>query len=519
MEYQWNPCLQTLEGHAKEVKSVCFSHDSRLLASASTDCTVKIWDSSNGECLTTLEHSAKVVIVSFSDDSGLLASASVDSTIRLWDTSNWQRIMTMENDGGRIASLTFFYHRESQDKKDRNSIFLAAGSSDGTLNFWNMQNGKCFETVKGHSDWNSQITISHDFQLLALASLDSTIKIWDVQSGRCIYILKGHKKAVYSVAFSHGSEYLVSSSLDGNIKLWKTGTWECLQTFGGSTTSTLFYSLKFSHDSRHLASGSSDHAVRLWDTSSGQCIRSFSGHRDSVFSIAFSHDSQRLASASSDRTIRIWETSSSQHLNNFETHCDASPIFSDDSRRLASVSENDTYYIKVWDAGNGQCLQKIKAWDSRLVALIFSFDLEFIATLSTDEIVRVWNVSNGECIQTTRAINGISQCFLDNLDLRLFDGTVRSSSVCRHGLNERSFLTLPHVPESGIGIRGECITWNSECLLWLPPDYRPAGSSSTIISGSSVCICCASGRVLIFTFDSAMLSHILADPDTDKVRA
>jgi WD40 repeat protein len=33
---------------------VAFSHDSALLASASTDSMVKLWDASSGECLQTL---------------------------------------------------------------------------------------------------------------------------------------------------------------------------------------------------------------------------------------------------------------------------------------------------------------------------------------------------------------------------------------------------------------------------------------------------------------------------------
>lgn len=37
-EDDWNPCLQTLEAHSNVVRSVAFSHDSKLLAS---DCTTR----------------------------------------------------------------------------------------------------------------------------------------------------------------------------------------------------------------------------------------------------------------------------------------------------------------------------------------------------------------------------------------------------------------------------------------------------------------------------------------------
>ncbi|KAJ5903564.1 hypothetical protein N7504_005947 [Penicillium tannophilum] len=530
MEYQWTPCLQTLEGHTGIVISVCFSHDSRLLASASTDCTVKIWNSSSGECLTTLEHSAMVKSVSFSDDSGLramvtsvsfsddsgLLALANDSTIQLWDTSNWQRITTMEDNGSGFNFVTFFVSRESQSDKE-DSIFLASGSSDGTLKLWNAQNGECFKIVKGHSGAVSKIAVSHDCQLLASASSDGTIKVWDLKSGECIHILRGFGNAICSVAFSHDSELL--ASLDQSIKLWKTSTWECLHTLGDSTSLICLNTVKFSHDSKLLASGSTDNVIILWDTSSGQQIRTFSGHRSTVTSIAFSHDSKLLASVSSDRTVRLWDATSSQHLNNFESHCHASPIFSDDSRLLASASDSDHYYIKIWDARNGRCLQRIKAWNSRLHNSGLLSKVEHLRSHPRDRIARVWDPHNLECWQAIKAKMGVKRCFLDNPDLESLDGTVKLSSVFLDGPNEHSHLTLSHYQNSGLGVHGECITWNSECLLWLPPDYRPFVLSSTVISESTVCICCASGRVLFFTFDSAMLSRILAAPDTGKVRS
>lgn len=49
VEVDWNAVLQTLEGHSGWVTSVAFSHDSKLLASASwVNRTVQIWDTATG---------------------------------------------------------------------------------------------------------------------------------------------------------------------------------------------------------------------------------------------------------------------------------------------------------------------------------------------------------------------------------------------------------------------------------------------------------------------------------------
>jgi WD40 repeat protein len=75
--------LQTLEGHSKHVSDIAFSPDGKLLASASNK-TIKLWDASSGAVLQMLEgHSNYVYAVAFSPDSKLLASALIDRTVKL----------------------------------------------------------------------------------------------------------------------------------------------------------------------------------------------------------------------------------------------------------------------------------------------------------------------------------------------------------------------------------------------------------------------------------------------------
>jgi WD40 repeat protein len=74
-----------LEGHADSVFAAVFSPDGSGIATASSDATARLWDTSTGRCLRTLSgHDGAVSAVAFRPDGRQLATASADKTARLW---------------------------------------------------------------------------------------------------------------------------------------------------------------------------------------------------------------------------------------------------------------------------------------------------------------------------------------------------------------------------------------------------------------------------------------------------
>ncbi len=119
-----------LTGHTGMVYSVSFSGDGRLLASASQDRTVRVWEVAASKCVAVLRgHTDKVYAAAFHPDGKRLASGGRDRAIWIWDLATRQDVARLEGHTNYVFSLAF-----SPDGRS-----LVSGSGDGTVRIWDTE--------------------------------------------------------------------------------------------------------------------------------------------------------------------------------------------------------------------------------------------------------------------------------------------------------------------------------------------------------------------------------------------
>jgi WD40 repeat protein len=117
-------------GHEYEVFKVAFSPDSRILASCSLDCTVRLWRVEEKEHSPPIQvlrrRTDEVFAVAFHPDGTRLATGGRDGVIWLWDLARGEEVARLPGHDGFVWSLAF-----SPD-----GATLASSSGDGTVRLW-----------------------------------------------------------------------------------------------------------------------------------------------------------------------------------------------------------------------------------------------------------------------------------------------------------------------------------------------------------------------------------------------
>lgn len=299
-------CYATLVGHSglfANINAVAIAPNSLLVASASDDKTIRLWEMQTGQQRFVLHgHTHFVKSVAFHPSNpNLLVSSGRDRQIYLWDLQAKEITQTLTGHEQAVNTVLF-----SPD-----GHLLVSGSADKTIKLWNTQSGACLASLRGHTlgvtalAFGSLLSNAGNRSILASTSADSTVQIWDLVTQQLIATLTGHTAAVRAIAFSPDRTWLATGGDDRTIRIWDVSSQRCLRILTGHPWEVS--ALITINNGKFLLSGSWDKTLKVWDIPSGRNTATLSGHSDSVSCLAIAPDQQRMVSGSYDKTLKLWQ--------------------------------------------------------------------------------------------------------------------------------------------------------------------------------------------------------------------
>jgi WD40 repeat protein len=447
-----------LEGHESAVKDVAFSPDGRLLATACLDGKTRIWDVAGGTGRTVLAitvlanpgltgHDKGVTAVAFAPDGGLLATASEDGTVRIWDTGGWAVRLTLAHPGHELSEVAF-----SPD-----GSWIAAKSGEAVL-LWDTATWAVHATVNGSGADGMALCVSADGRLLATACADRTVRIWDTATGtartvadpglvdapgalplleftadrtglltvsgdgmvRHLDIAAGGVPAAGAagtaanerprgpaLAVSPGGELLATTTEDGpesgTVRTWDTATGTLCAVIDAADAwadpddvyERRVPEAAFSPDGAFLATTSMLGRAFIWDAASGAPHATLTGHDRgwAVTAVAFCPDGTLLATGSMDWTARIWDARDGTLRTTLTCEETVYTVaFSPEGALLATVSADRTIWI--WDLATAAARTVIRSADW-VSSVAFLPGGRYLATATDTGTARIWDTGAG----------------------------------------------------------------------------------------------------------------------------
>ncbi len=334
--------LKILEGHAGYIKAVGTTTKG-LVISASTDCTIRLWDlQAEPERRTAGPHDDAVTLLAISADGRRAISGSNGETISVWAVPEAQR--NAEPDAGRrdhrdvpriVTTLEGHQRRITELRLTADGTRAITAARDNTLRTWDLDTLEPDHVLKSSTRPITGLDVSADGLTAVTISRDRVLRAWNIASGRMTRALVSaeNKTAIASLADAliidldeepaidvidkglapgafiamspDGRRVAIAGS--GNIRLWNLDDGSLIEATG---TNFGAETLTFDATSEKVVLGSLLGPVIVWDMQSEP--RRFDGHQGRVLDTVLLSSRKQLISAGRDNTIRSWDLDSSR---------------------------------------------------------------------------------------------------------------------------------------------------------------------------------------------------------------
>ncbi len=114
-------------------------------------------------------HKGPVYAIAFNEPGGLIATASGDQSVRLWDDKTYDRLHTLSGHGGPVSAINF----------NPKGTHLATAGKDRNVKIWDTRTGKLKGKLPGHQAPVSVVTYTRDGHYIGTADAQGTVRVWD----------------------------------------------------------------------------------------------------------------------------------------------------------------------------------------------------------------------------------------------------------------------------------------------------------------------------------------------------
>jgi WD40 repeat protein len=496
-----------LEGHetSSSIRSVAFSPCGTMIASASSDQTIRVWNafSFNSRCILK-GHEGDVLAVCWSATGDEVISGSADTTVKLWDVFGTGCLKTISIHTSAVRSIA----------SSPSSSLIASGDEDGTVKVFNAQTGDVLHTILKNHERIGLILFLNQDQITFYGILSKKLVIWDLTKSADVLTFEHESGGLLcNLAISSNGTRLASYQNDV-VNIWQTKSPNQSQDIACNHTAKVCC-ISFSTDGQLAVTGSADGRVKIWDTSTQLCLTTFHGYSYAVRSVSISPNLTLCASWQSGRRIRIWDIRNDCPIStlDIETYSYARNLkmcFSQDGSQLAlSVENNDKSHhliVQLLEIATGHCLASMNLESSSRTEFHhsdISFDVDgssiIILTHRRNAGVLKWRLSS---IQNNIP-RPLDLNFSDDDVERYFlqEGIRVVHSRYHIGIwNTISVSSREDIPRH----RDDKSSWildnQKGRVLWIPPDLRQMSSTSRC--GKKVAFGSDKGRVTLVDFRS-----------------
>ncbi|EDV91927.1 protein LST8 homolog [Drosophila grimshawi] len=308
------------------------TEDQLILATGGYDHTIKVWQTSTGNCIKTMRfvETSQVNALDRTPDKTRLAACGYQC-IRLYDLDSncTAPVINFDAVQKNVTRLGFqedgkWMFTAGEDHRVRiwdmisapphcsrvfdcqapvnaaclhpNQVEIAMGSQNGGVYLWDVKSELHEQLVPELEASIQDVAISPDGHYMAAANNKGNCYIWElsISPGQMLStinpkkMIQAHNRSILRCKFSPDSRLLVTTSGNGSACIWKTGDFSKWREL--TIKNYWIWDAAFSADSKLLFTASSDGVARLWKLETKTCEREYTGHSKAITALSFNDE-------------------------------------------------------------------------------------------------------------------------------------------------------------------------------------------------------------------------------------